>query len=462
MAGVIVVRQLHTAVQVEGGGQVCTKPVTRAVYQLFLDETRSGDAPSAPTGPAESGSVAITGAWGRDARAFVDWLNEHKYTDQPVRLPLLTELAHIPGTQGLRPAWATDQKAPATTTLWLPSGTPHRIDAATLRQHLAQDIKPLVWLLPVGDAQFTVLSSQLDQAQKLGRALDRARIRARDFDRALDRTVARRDFVLGHALDRALDRDRDLDFDRALDRARDLDFDRALDRDRDLDRALDRARDLAIALDHARDFARDLDRVYAFARARARDLTFALDHALALARELVRVLARELVRALDLEGVPRPSVDRIGVVLSRAVNASRNAAWGRGTDRNPEAEFILTFLQVVSEAPTPLDVRVDDAWKAVATARDTLTGPDETWFSTVADRLLETARPIFNREQSVTAHIATTIRLPALCLAVEAERTFSALELGARFREMALAITLLERYATGQQSPCETILLAHA
>ena len=80
----------------------------------------------------------------------------------------------------------------------------------------------------------------------------------------------------------------------------------------------------------------------------------------------------------------------------------------------------------------------------------------------VADRLLKTARPIFSREQPVTAHIATIIRLPALCLAVEAEQTLAAPELGARFREMAAAITLLERYDTGQQAPCETILLAYA
>src|SRR5215470_5774820 len=133
LAGVMVVRQLHGAIQVEGGGQVCTEPVTQSAYQLFLDETYNGEAPPAPSGFAGSDPVATTGAWGRDALAFVDWLNERDYTEQPVRLPTWTELAHIPGNQHLRPAWATDQKAPAAIRLWKPSGAPPRIVAAILR-----------------------------------------------------------------------------------------------------------------------------------------------------------------------------------------------------------------------------------------------------------------------------------------------------------------------------------------
>src|SRR5262249_38156178 len=113
LAGVMVVRQLHAAVQVERGGQVCTEPVDQSVYQLFLDETRNGEAPPAPRGLAESGSVATTGALGRDPLSLVDELTEPNTPKRPVRLPTWTELAHIPGNQHLRPAWATDQKVSA-------------------------------------------------------------------------------------------------------------------------------------------------------------------------------------------------------------------------------------------------------------------------------------------------------------------------------------------------------------
>jgi hypothetical protein len=530
LAGVMVVRQLHTAVQVEGGGQVCTEPVARAVYQLFLDETRNGEVPPTPTGLAESGPVATTGAWGRDALAFVAWLNEYEYTEQPVRLPTPTELAHIPGNQRLRPAWVTDQKEPATATLWLPSGTPQRIDIATMHQHLAQDIKSIVRLLLLlaTDIRLIVLLNQLDLAwgltQELASARDLARVIARDL--ALDRTrhldLARTlTLDLDRHLDLALDRTRtlDLELDRTLDRTLDLDLDRLdsalyfhryldraldhylyLDFDRTFDLAHDLARKVTRDLDHARartrDLDRDLDRTrtldfslnfdFNLARARTRDLDHHLDRALdrtrnfdlnlnlgrgidiARHRNLDRARDLDLARALGLEAMvgaerdPRSSVDRIGMVLSRAVNAGRNASSNWRKDRDPGVEFSRAFLEVAHKASAQLNVQMDDIWDAAVTASAALIRSDEMWISTVSNRLLETARPIFTRGQPVTAHIATTIRLPALCLAVEAEQTLAAPELGAPFREMATAITLLERYATGQQTPCETILLAHA
>jgi NACHT domain len=525
LAGVMVVRQLHTAVQVEGGGQVCTEPVARAVYQLFLDETRNGEAPPAPTGLAESDSVATTGAWSRDALAFIAWLNKHDYTEQPVRLPTPTELAHIPGNQRLRPAWATSQKAPATADLWLPSGTPQRIDSATMHQHLAQDLKSIarLLLLLTRDIRLIALLNQLDPASSLTqelagaralagviardlaldrtRTLDLARTLTLDLDRHLDLALDRTR-TLDLALDRALDHTRYSDLTFYLDRYFDLDLDHYLDPgfDRTLDLARDLARKVARDLDHARtrtrDLARDLDRTRTLRFDPNFDFNLALDHALDLDHHLDRALDltrdfdfnlnlgrgidiarhRNLDRARDLDiaralGIDamvgatedsRSSIDRIGVVLSRAVNAGRNAASIWRKDRNPEVEFSRAFLEVAHKAPAQFDVQMDDVWDAAATATATLIRPDEIWISTVSNRLLETARPIFTREQSVTAHIATTIRLPALCLAVEAEQTLAAPERGTPFREMAAAITLLERYATGQQAPCETILLAHA
>jgi hypothetical protein len=81
------------------------------------------------------------------------------------------------------------------------------------------------------------------------------------------------------------------------------------------------------------------------------------------------------------------------------------------------------------------------------------------WAHQVAINLRETALPVFTQQQPLTADIATTIRLAALCLAAEADAR-KAHQLGNTFREIAAGVTLLERRATGQAVPTETIMLA--
>jgi len=67
--------------------------------------------------------------------------------------------------------------------------------------------------------------------------------------------------------------------------------------------------------------------------------------------------------------------------------------------------------------------------------------------------------PIFTRQQPLTTHTTTAIRLAALCLAAEADAR-EANQLGDTFREIAAGVTLLQRRATGQAIPTETIMLA--
>ncbi len=81
------------------------------------------------------------------------------------------------------------------------------------------------------------------------------------------------------------------------------------------------------------------------------------------------------------------------------------------------------------------------------------------WAHQVAINLQETALPIFIRQQPLTVDNATAIRLAALCLAAEADAR-EASQLGNTFREIAAGVTLLERRATGQAVPTETIMLA--
>ena len=504
LAGVAVVRQLHTAIPVERGGRVCTEPVARAVYELFLGETQNDKRSWPPTAPAEPDLVATTGPWSRDAISFIDWLNEHICTEQPVRLPTVTELAHLPGNHLFRPAWAVEQSAPETATLWLPPGAPRPVSLADLHHHLKQDLQSLARLLPVEAIHYLNLLNLLDldwdrnlaygytyalalaldltvvrnQVRTLDLARDLSHALARDLARRLDltRTRARdltRHFALAsnltrdltHARDLARDLDLNLDRGRAtraldLARARDVALDLALARALELGRALDRAH--ARALDLARHCARhrDLDRDLHCALIRYPDL--ALDRDLALDIDNALDLDIDLSRALNLnlEWVSRPTVDRVGVLLSKVINGYRDAVPNQRKDRNTETEINQIVFRFLLETPTTFDRQADELLDAIKSARDEW--PARTWSIKVADRLLATARPVLHREQPVTTHLATIIRLPALFLAVEAEHTLSAPELGAKFRELVATITLLERYTTGQQSPCETILLAEA
>jgi hypothetical protein len=81
------------------------------------------------------------------------------------------------------------------------------------------------------------------------------------------------------------------------------------------------------------------------------------------------------------------------------------------------------------------------------------------WAYQVVSNLEKTALPIFTRQQRLTSDTATALRLAALCLAAEADAR-DANQLGDTFREIAAGVTLLERRASGQAPPTETIILA--
>jgi hypothetical protein len=80
------------------------------------------------------------------------------------------------------------------------------------------------------------------------------------------------------------------------------------------------------------------------------------------------------------------------------------------------------------------------------------------WIVAVGHQLQESAIPIFNRQKQLTCVGATSIRLAALCLAVEADALDQS-ELGENFRKLAAGITLLERRANGDDPATETIML---
>jgi hypothetical protein len=77
----------------------------------------------------------------------------------------------------------------------------------------------------------------------------------------------------------------------------------------------------------------------------------------------------------------------------------------------------------------------------------------------VAERLQQSAGPVFARAERPTTEKATAIRLAALCLASEADG-IEHKDIGDMFRQVAVGITLLQRRAMNQWPTPEVIMLA--
>jgi NACHT domain-containing protein len=470
IAGVLLTRHLRHTIRTRNGSHVCVLPISNGLYQLFQQDTHC-PAPDRPTNGERKTDEPITGVRGSDAIAFVYWANGLTSSDSVYRLPTLAEIkdsavhrAHITLTPEILPhsIWLVPDDVHNRSDLWTPDGAdhPHRIDAATLVGHVKDDIEHSGTTL----TQLLLLRSII-----IIRVFARALARDHDLAVALATDLAR-------DLARALARDRALTRAFASDLAGDLagDLTRALThtRDRDLDRALylalDSALTRALDSDSARDLARGL--TCAVERTLTLDLNLNLNLNLNLAIDLA------LTRALD-HGLFLPDRDRVldrgleelcvhvmGSALAYAV--ARSLLRYTPTPDWP-AMFAKEFADKTSITKSCLVVSPDSLAGKIHSGQQDLANLDRPldgvaslpWAHQVAENLRETAVPIFTREQSLTRDTAIAIRLAALCLATEAD-TRGANQLGHTFREIAAGVTLLERRATGQAVPTETIMLA--
>lgn len=246
----------------------------------------------------------------------------------------------------------------------------------------------------------------------------------------------------------------------------------------DFDADVHQARSLAGEIDV--DVAQDVDQ----ALVRALDLD--LDRAFASPDDLVLPRAQDLalVRTLGglrdaLSGSRNPGVSRdirildrflatgcsdvMGLALSKALT---EALRKRPTDAWP-AQFSKAFTHVTGisgvsrlVSPGTLAQRLTNAVQELqATQTPERSTGEPTWAVTVSRRLQETASAIFNRQKQPTPSDVTSIRLAALCLAAEAD-ALNQSQLGEGFREIAAGITLLERWAGGDDPATGTIVLA--
>ena len=514
ITGVLLARHLRQQIRTTDGTRICTRPITASLYQFFREDTHT-PAPDSPLSAA-AGTEPASCMRASDAAAFARWVNAVIGGETTYRLPSRSELDDpvvrrliIPPTSNQsRSIWA--DRGHAVPELWVPSGTPHphQIDAETLAAHLDIDmiratgtlirlllmrsvvviralssyaIRPDATRDPANEVLRDLVRAyesipDLPRHQRgvaLAYAFVRALYLARDLDWIFASLGANRprtpasDAV--RDLNRALDRSRvfDLDLNRDLNRAYALDLDRAYDLDLDLDLARDRVLDLARVLDL--DLARVLDCVLDRVLVLDRDLDRDLDLDLDLARDRVRLRVHDLDldRAYDLDiDIDRECSKVMGWALSQALT---KALREHGETAASPVEFAKAFTHVAGisgmtrpVSPDKLPQRITDATQALQAAqmpyRRRRTG-SSSWAATVGRHLKKIAIPAFNHQKQLTSADATSIRLAALCLAVEADDLDQS-ELGEDFRKIAAGVTLIERRANGDDPAAETIILA--
>jgi hypothetical protein len=336
-------------------------------------------------------------------------------------------------------AWAAEQSAGSAWVgsagqggnpqLWtqVSDAHPYAVPASVLAEHVANDIErsgaTLARLLLL---RSTILLRDLLLARDLlvhRLFIDGELARALDLAGALDQDIGLADdLVLARVLARDLARARA----NARDRARSLDIARTL------------ALDLARTLDRRGDRLGDLDRALAVDRALGRARTVDLDRDSVLSLAMGRALGRTLSR------VVQQSVTGGQATLAKIFLDETGVA---GVDHIVPLDALAGHLQPGGGV---FSARIPSASEGSLL-----------WAGEVESRLVAIAVPIFRRQTPLTPETAAAIRMPALCLAAEADIR-SMTGIGDKFRELAAGVTLIERRLDGRAPVTETILLAVA
>ncbi|WP_344614295.1 NACHT domain-containing protein [Dactylosporangium salmoneum] len=327
VAGVLGTRHLQHLVSTTAGTRVCPEPINSDLYWLFMRDTGT-PSPDNPTRLTPQPARAVTGARGRDAAAFADWLNTVAAgaTNGAYRLPTRLEVEDLaarlrresPHHDTLKSGvWISGGETYAMPSLWIPDGEPEPfnvtgsdlaaavtadftmqpdlLNEASLVTCIAALSTILVYIhYPKLDLELSQVALDFarrragDSLRELHREIDLGRGRDRDLARTFDLVV---DLIgsLSSIADRTLcgDSDSDLPFGRDFVRFIGHEFGRA----RDVAFARSRARDARDgAFANNRPGARDLD----LDLVRARDRDAARDGARARVRSLARDLARDL------------------------------------------------------------------------------------------------------------------------------------------------------------------------
>jgi NACHT domain len=486
VTGVLLTRHLQQRIRTSVGTRICIRPITASLYQLFRDDTRTPAPDSLP--PPIVGTEPISGVRASDAAALVGWVNTVIGGEAAYRLPSRAALED-PVAQRLMTSTTVDlphniwiEQVRSAPELWVPPGArhPHQVDVTTLTAHVDSDMTRsdlmLTRLLLMRSAiAVSLYTSYLASAIEHDHDLLPA---ARAFNLVLQDNLARA-------------------FARALERAQERDLTHALNLDPGLDIPLGLALDLSHVLGLARDLARDLDQARTLGIDRDLDVSRALDLSRALALALHRDREHQCPLDVDVDVDPDPDLDRdlnladnlgrirgdpalppsrllnlaLGIRCSRVMGSALSQALTEALRGKPASNWPIEFSKVFAHvvglsgnnylvSPDTLAQRLTHATQTLAATQSSQGSTSESsWAAIVSRRLQQAAFPVFNRQEQLTRDAATSIRLAALCLAVEADALHHS-GLGEDFRKIAAGITLLERRANGDDLATETIILA--
>ncbi|SPF00232.1 putative NTPase (NACHT family) [Streptomyces sp. MA5143a] len=454
MASVMAIRQLRHLVRTEGGGRVCTRPVTKGLYWLFRQDTGALPPDGADTtdGMVESApgrsdaELPVTGVRAPAAAAFVRWVNGISGNTPGYRLPSCSEIED-PAVLRVRrftrsdtppeSLWLAPESQPGRPQLWVPPDRPHpyATNSADLGQLVTRDLR---------SAEPALLRLLL--------------LRAIVSVRLLPRTVALApplDVGVGNVLDHLHDLAQTLRHVIALDSA---------DGSR-LAGPLALVDLLTVEARHGRrsPHTRHIDSellgplIDGLENRRIGDPADTVDLVLPATTVMTLELASEYTFERALTWVMGTAMaSTLTHMLRTSVQPS---SWFTDFSR----KFIDgTFGEGVRSRLSPDDLA--DLTEDTRRAFTELFGPPSgtappSWANKMIQEFHRAAIPLFEGRRNITSRAASELRISALCLAVEAE-VCRAPDLGASFRRIASGVTLLQERAAGRRVPDEVIVLA--
>ena len=362
IASVLATSLARQTTTTSAGTRICTRPVPADLYWMFLEDTASLQ----PDNACEPGpDRLVTGVQGREAIAFVKWLNmlTADSIQGEFRLPHDSELRELTGggagqlRDPVTSVWTQPLHEDAVPGLWIPPGRvdPHLVSGDTIRQAIVSDAGNTKILNQIfiattfntayrlhenlNPARDLALNRTDNEVRRFARDLRAASVRGLaksttcDIADSVSRDLGRALFFLemrnkAHALEAAVADA--LFFGRASDFESIRSLARGLHLDSDAGRELDPGISDALDLDLTRvsGLYRDLDHARSSDRFRNRDLGLRVEDMGYLARELgvdcASNLARDLHRALRF-------------VLTRARNHAHDLTLDLGRDLGIES-----------------------------------------------------------------------------------------------------------------------------
>ncbi len=421
IAGVLLTRHAREQIAVDGAA-VCPRPVTNALYGLYLRDR------GWPIPPDVDPAKPVRGVWESNATDFSRWANMIAGGPRRYRLPKDDEVDQPLVRRALTNSGHR---------FWLDSGKSHpptvvrSIPAKTLAEHVRSDVvdnQPLLCGLVLtyiaGVHELAIRDLAVVDWPTPGPDVERVIRRTEDLLRDAFRLVS------------------DLGLELAFSGLRRPDL---------------RPDHIVVGLATIRESALNVvvlpaDEIALFRTALADSLR---GSAVARLLGLDRASRPDLPAGVDEHTLAERVLGRaMGLGLAAMVNTRRGST--RATVRvRWEAGLGTALIEAANLGEARWEV------DPVKLRQDVVATPDGLgavlWDPGLPDRIREVALPIVTGQEPITAELATAVRLGALSVAGELDRRS---EEAQRYLRIAAGITLLERRADGREPAEETILLA--